>query len=429
MKMNNQMIEKRLKQAIESKTPNVLPQVLHSIETKKGGTIEMDTTNLQTMPRTLHKDIKQIKSKSWLKWTASIAAIFIISVAAYFINSYYTPQSIIAFDVNPSIELKVNKSEKVIGVTPLNKDAHTVIDGMDLKRVDLNTAVNALIGSMVKHGYISEIKNSILISVDSINKEEGIQLQNRLSSEIDSLLSSYSLNGAVLAQTVSEDDRIKELANRYDISFGKAALIDLVVNQENNLQYEDLVKLSINDINLLITTQHTKPQGVSSSGQASNKEYIGEDKAKSIAYSHAGVDGSIVRSIEIKMDYDDGKMVYDIEFYADHTEYEYEIDAINGTILEYDHDSRKRADSSNKNNSSSEENKATKEYIGKEEAKNIAFKHANVSESSSRDLKIELDRDDGRMIYEIEFDYNNMEYEYEIDAYTGEIIKWQIEND
>lgn len=73
------------------------------------------------------------------------------------------------------------------------------IGDMELKGIDLDVAVNALIGSMIRHGYLSEINNSILITVNSEDETKGEQLQQRLSAEVDSLLRSFSLDSAILA--------------------------------------------------------------------------------------------------------------------------------------------------------------------------------------------------------------------------------------
>jgi len=66
-----------------------------------------------------------------------------------------------------------------------------------------------------------------------------------------------------------------------------------------------------------------------------------------------------------------------------------------------------------------------KDYIGKDEAKAIALNHAGVNESAIRDYEIELDKDYNSVVYEIDFESNDTEYEYEIDAYTGEVLKSQ----
>ena len=62
------------------------------------------------------------------------------------------------------------------------------------------------------------------------------------------------------------------------------------------------------------------------------------DKAKSIALKHAGKSASSVSFTKAKLDKDDGKVVYEIEFRSGRTEYEYDIDAYSGKILEYDID-------------------------------------------------------------------------------------------
>ena len=107
-------------------------------------------------------------------------------------------------------------------------------------------------------------------------------------------------------------------------------------------------------------------------------------------------------------------MVYEIEFKANNKEYDYEINATSGDIIEYEIDDKEYI--SNSNNSSS--NNST---ITKDEAKQIALNHANVTDITN--YKIELD--DNK--YEIEFNYNNSEYEYEINATTGKIIKYSID--
>lgn len=89
----------------------------------------------------------------------SAAAIFllVLGVSFGFIwrQTYRAVDSVVALDVNPSVELKINKEEKVISVDALNGDAGVLLDGMDLKGTELNVAINALIGSMVKNGYLN----------------------------------------------------------------------------------------------------------------------------------------------------------------------------------------------------------------------------------------------------------------------------------
>lgn len=107
-------------------------------------------------------------------------------------------ESIATIDVNPSVELRIGRKKKVTGVTALNADAQGLLDGMDLKGTDLNVAINALIGSMVRCGYISELKNSVLVSVEDSNAARGQKLQEEITADITQALEQSAIEAAVL---------------------------------------------------------------------------------------------------------------------------------------------------------------------------------------------------------------------------------------
>ena len=143
---------------------------------------------------------------------------------------------------------------------------------------------------------------------------------------------------------------------------------------------------------------------------------IGAEKAKEIALQHAGVSASNAVFVKAEREYDDGRLTYDVDFYAGNKEYDYEILASNGTILSYDADIEGYRIPSTTSTSSSG-------YIGVERAKEIALQHAGLSASGVTFVKAELDYDDGRAEYEIEFHHNFREYEYTIDAASGTILE------
>src|SRR5699024_11074682 len=120
---------------------------------------------------------------------------------------------------------------------------------------------------------------------------------------------------------------------------------------------------------------------------------------------------SQVSFIRSHLDWDDGRQVYEVEFYntSNYTEYDYEIDASTGTILSYDHDAEyyTRPSTGNSGNSGA--------TITLEQAKQIAL--AKVPGATN--IQIHLDRDDGRLEYEGSIYYGSWEYEFTIDAFTG----------
>ena len=143
--------------------------------------------------------------------------------------------------------------------------------------------------------------------------------------------------------------------------------------------------------------------------------YIGTAKAKSIALDHADLSSSQVTFYKAELEWDDGRMIYDVEFWRNSKEYDYEIDAATGKILSYDYDIEGYAPS------------ASPDDIGAGQAKSIALKHAGVSSSKATFVHVEADYEDGRKVYEVEFYSGNKEYDYEIDAATGDIVSYDYD--
>lgn len=144
------------------------------------------------------------------------------------------------------------------------------------------------------------------------------------------------------------------------------------------------------------------------------------DAAKAAALADAGLAESDVTFTKEKLDWDDGIAVYDIEFLTADTEYDYEIDAATGAVLD------KSAELLRPNESPGQ---AIDAGIGVESAKEIAAAHAGLSKEEAFFTKAELELEHGRFEYEIEFYHNRIEYEYTIDAATGAILEYESEYD
>lgn len=165
--------------------------------------------------------------------------------------------------------------------------------------------------------------------------------------------------------------------------------------------------------------QTTSAPGSSQSSQTgtqSSGELIGEQAARDAALEHAGLSDSQVTFLKTKLDREDGRQVYEVEFYTqDYKEYDYEIDALTGEVYSYDYDAETYFQSSG---SDSE--------ITAEEAKTLAL--AQVPGATESDIiEFKTDREDGRIEYEGEILYSGMKYEFEIDGYSGAIRSWEVE--
>lgn len=160
-------------------------------------------------------------------------------------------------------------------------------------------------------------------------------------------------------------------------------------------------------------------------GCGENKDEITVEKAKEIALSHAGISADNTTFIKAEREREGTKAVYDIEFYSkDMKEFDYEIDANTGEIISYDTDVENYVPK--QEGSQSTENTAL-QALTETQIKAIALeKVPGATEDNIREFKKE--RDNGRDEYEGKIIYNNTEYEFEIDAQTGKIIKWESES-
>ncbi len=154
-----------------------------------------------------------------------------------------------------------------------------------------------------------------------------------------------------------------------------------------------------------------------------DESYISEAEAKAIALTHAGLSENAVSNMLCKFDYDDGVAEYEVEFWDGTTEYDYEINAISGEIIGYDYD----MESYDAKPVTTPDTATSTEYIGEAKAKDIALAHAGLSESAVSNMLCKFDYDDGVAEYEVEFWDGTTEYDYEINAISGEIIGYDYD--
>lgn len=351
------------------------------------------------------------KSKSKFFVTGGFGLAF--AVILFFVGLIYFKNdnsvAVIGIDVNPSLELSINSKNKVIGVNTNNEDGKKVLGDMNLKGSNVDVAVNAIFGSMVKNGYINENDNSILISM-----VEGNYDVDKLANNVYSYLKNEKLNSSILTQNVDTTSYDKDLSKKYNISVSKVKLIRSILNKNSLYDFEELSKLSTNELNILANTAYNKTEEVSTVGTASKSNYISIEEVKKIVFDDSKVNSNIVKDLEIEYDYDDGIMVYDIEFISNNIKYDYEIDAKTGKIIE------KEIENKNVSTSTSEN------YLSKEKIKEIVFNKTKVKDYY--DYEIEFEFKSGKAIYEVEFETKDKEYDLELDALNGNIIRYETKN-
>ena len=395
--MKNKNIKDELYNIFDNLIYSSFDNVAHKVKNNKGVVLNMKKEN---------------NKKLFYGLGFGFACVIMLFIGIIFFKNN-SNIAIIGIDVNPSLELGINSKNKVVSVNTNNDDAIKVIGDMNLKGTDVLVAMNAIFGSMVKNGYINDSENSILISL--VDGEYNV---DKLANDVYNNLQNEKINSSILTLNTNTSDYDNELSKKYNISVSKVKLIKSIINKNSLYRFEDLSKLNTNELNILANNSINKNEEVSTIGSASTSKYISIDMVKEIVFKHAKVENKNIVNLEIEYDYENGNMIYDVEFDYNNIEYDYEVDAVSGKILESEIENKNKDSNNNNNNSNT--------YLSKDKIKEIALKKANVSKYYDYDIEFKFKG--GTPIYEVEFETDSAEYDIKINAKNGNIIKYEVKN-
>ena len=335
-----------------------------------------------------------------LRWQRLAAACVLLVLCAGGIFSWlwFSTKAVVSIDVNPSVALSLNRFEYVIDTQAGNTDGADVLDDVSLKNLKLSTALDALMGAMSRKGYLDD-QAQISVFVDGSDDDFNRELYDEIT------------------------DDLAHLAPDAVTQVGESATNEQTTEQpagnEQTTEQPSAEQTTEQPATDQTTAQPVTGQTTGQTGeqQPQQSASITEEQAKEIAANHAGVAVADLTFHSVSLEEDDGRRVYDVEFYSGSTEYDYEIDAATGDILSYDNDVE--------NFSIPQQGASSGSYIGEDAAKAAALQRAGLTEDQVRWEKCELDEDDGRFSYELEFSSGQHEYECEVEAFTGEILNFE----
>ncbi len=395
--MTDKDIEMKLKAAVERSAPDGLSRLLSAVDDGKG-------------------DEKMEKvSKKRNRWIGAVAAILAVALIGGAGGFYYSRNmavaTVVSLDVNPSIQLEVNRSEKVLACAGLNDEGREILSSMnggaDLEGAKLNVAVNAIVGAIVRAGYLDSLSSAILISVEDNDAARGERLQAQLVAEVDGVLQTAANSAGVLSQYLTVDEGLNEQAQQSNISAGKAALVNQVLALNSDLDFNELAALSVEELRDLIKI-------------GAPYMPIGRDEAANIAEEYAGtsvLDREVVFDVDPELD--DPVPHYEVEIRYDR-EYDYTIHAFTGEVLSGQADIVVRTPSTNPPAPDTHEPGITADEAFNAAAKFFSEKHPELV-GNFLNIKTEYDRDDGH--YDVEFWCQGYEFDYDVDGKTGDILR------
>jgi uncharacterized membrane protein YkoI len=334
--IDNNEIEKRLASALNAAAPDMLDDLMAELGiTEKPEPLMRDKLAEDGQDRYKKAAVRSRTFRTLISCAAAL--ILMVGGVTVWKNINEKVFAVVDLDVNPSIELSINGKEKVIGAKAVNAEGEDILTDMDLKGSNVNVACNAIVGSMMTKGYLNDHSNSVLVSVSAKDATKGHMIEESLSNGINAYMDDSAVSGAILGQYVEDDDELEDFAEQNGISLGKAWLIrNLLETGGQKMTEESLLSLSTQE--LIVLSQERNAYGGTLHGTAYTGEYIGYENALAAALADAGVDASQVSDSDVEMDCENGAIIYEVEFKYSGQEYEYEVDAVTGSIVKSEAD-------------------------------------------------------------------------------------------
>ncbi len=319
--MRNRDVERMLSRAVRDTAPDVLDRVL---------------ANWPTPAPTAALEPAKPRRASIRQFALAAAAMIVLLAGVGHWTFNLQSVALLDLDVNPAIELRFNRQQRVVAAEPVNADGVKVLDSMLLRGTTADVAVNALLGSMLKHGYLHGDANTVLISTEASDPALADALRSQAERAASEAFAQCAFDGAVLSQRVDGSAELHQLATDHNTSLGKTALVERLILLNPALSFDAVKDVPITDISLVLASKAQRPQGIHFLGAANAVKYIGEARAIEIALACHDQRKERVTSLTCEMDIDHSRLIYDVEFCYEQKDYEYDIDALTGEVLEWE---------------------------------------------------------------------------------------------
>lgn len=191
------------------------------------------------------------KPAFWFSSVAVAAIVLVILVLSYFQPFYSSiPYMYVDIDINPSLELGLDKSNKIVKYQSLNSDAETLIDKLILDGLNLEEGLKRVLEKSSKHGFITLEKGNVVLISACVNPD--IEDKRTADKNIEILLNSithmdlttYNSNVKVIKATPEDRKAAKEI----NISMGRYKLYKKAQDSKIKLSLEQAKNNKVSDI-------------------------------------------------------------------------------------------------------------------------------------------------------------------------------------
>lgn len=243
--------------------------------------------------------------------------------------------AVFTIDVNPGIRVYVDEDNNVIVIEATNEDGETIVTELDVEGVDLETVIEQIIDKMEEKGYIRGDENSVLISIEKQDKD----ISEKVNQKVEESFEKHGKKASLIEQEIDKleqemDDEIREIAEKYGISKGKARLIQKIREEFPELSEEELAKLGINDLRMMLEdTSDDVKEDFKQIGKPIEDAYVGRELALAIALDALELSEDDVSMERVHAKFREGAMLYEVKLVAADMEHEVVINAKTGDVL------------------------------------------------------------------------------------------------
>lgn len=159
--------------------------------------------------------------------------------------------SVIMLDVNPSIRIEVNDRDEVVKVEALNDDAQELLAEVNVVGTSSQTAVKATVSAMCSEGYITDLKNSILVTVVDESEERAAQLLEEAVNGAQAVSEETGYGLSILTQLLDDDSAFTELSQELSLSTGRVWLLEKFSSEHSDFDFDELTQNNVHTLNQL----------------------------------------------------------------------------------------------------------------------------------------------------------------------------------
>ena len=406
-------MEKELQEAVQNLIPNDLfTRITAELDSKEEGA-KME----KVLVRRIESKRTSLGLKTVMQLAAACVALVLIVGGIFYYRGNLMVDSLVDLDVNPGIELLTNQKNRVLEAYATNGDGDKVLSGMDLHNVDLQVALNAIVGSMVQQGYMTKDTKGVLVTVQNKDQKKADNLRKLVVKEMEIALSTEDMNAAVFHQVISsQNNNASAFARKNNISLGKAVFVLNLANKARSLDAKELAKMKISEIAKLVADKNIDIRDII---EYDSDDSLWENIADAIEDINEGDDDYIVATTQ-------QGSTQAVQVQPTETQAAVQTQAQTQAATQTQPQTQPQTHAQTQPQTKQQTQAQAPQRISADKAKAIAFGHAGVSAGQVRELSVEYD-DDG--VYEIDFKVGNKEYDYEIGATDGSIRKADVEQD